>query len=146
MFFFFKQKTAYEIYQCDWSSDVCSSDLKVMETMPDSVAREKIIRRMVAISTKDSPWIWGFNPKSFVLYHQWYKNAKTNDLAHNLLMYKRIDATKRNKLRTKWNKPVTTPIYILLLIIIITLVPAIRVYKKSLKKTMREANLDNTKE
>ena len=26
--FFFKQKTAYEIYQCDWSSDVCSSDLK----------------------------------------------------------------------------------------------------------------------
>ena len=30
-FFFFKQKTAYEIYQCDWSSDVCSSDLWVME-------------------------------------------------------------------------------------------------------------------
>ena len=25
--FFFKQKTAYEIYKCDWSSDVCSSDL-----------------------------------------------------------------------------------------------------------------------
>ena len=28
-FFFFKQKTAYEIYQCDWSSDVCSSDLQI---------------------------------------------------------------------------------------------------------------------
>ena len=26
--FFFKQKTAYEIKECDWSSDVCSSDLK----------------------------------------------------------------------------------------------------------------------
>ena len=25
--FFFKQKTAYEILTCDWSSDVCSSDL-----------------------------------------------------------------------------------------------------------------------
>ena len=25
--FFFKQKTAYEIRNCDWSSDVCSSDL-----------------------------------------------------------------------------------------------------------------------
>eukprot|EP01043_Picozoa_sp_COSAG02_P088413 COSAG02_NODE_25534_length_655_cov_0.527828_2_plen_142_part_01 len=24
--FFFKQKTAYEISECDWSSDVCSSD------------------------------------------------------------------------------------------------------------------------
>ena len=28
-FFFFKQKTAYEIKECDWSSDVCSSDLEV---------------------------------------------------------------------------------------------------------------------
>ena len=28
MFFFFKQKTAYEIIQRDWSSDVCSSDLE----------------------------------------------------------------------------------------------------------------------
>ena len=27
MFFFFKQKTAYEIQFGDWSSDVCSSDL-----------------------------------------------------------------------------------------------------------------------
>ena len=29
LFFFFKQKTAYEIKECDWSSDVCSSDLAV---------------------------------------------------------------------------------------------------------------------
>src|SRR5213595_2328153 len=27
LFFFFKQKTAYEITEGDWSSDVCSSDL-----------------------------------------------------------------------------------------------------------------------
>ena len=27
--FFFKQKTAYEILTCDWSSDVCSSDLVI---------------------------------------------------------------------------------------------------------------------
>ena len=28
LLFFFKQKTAYEIGTGDWSSDVCSSDLK----------------------------------------------------------------------------------------------------------------------
>src|SRR3546814_10264956 len=33
-FFFFKQKTAYEMRISDWSSDVCSSDL------PDDVARQ----------------------------------------------------------------------------------------------------------
>src|SRR5881396_2717633 len=27
VFFFFKQKTAYEMVRSDWSSDVCSSDL-----------------------------------------------------------------------------------------------------------------------
>src|SRR5881396_3410938 len=29
-FFFFKQKTAYEMVRSDWSSDVCSSDLKLV--------------------------------------------------------------------------------------------------------------------
>src|SRR3546814_7349044 len=29
MFFFFKQKTAYEMRISDWSSDVCSSDLNL---------------------------------------------------------------------------------------------------------------------
>src|SRR3546814_3987454 len=29
IFFFFKQKTAYEMRISDWSSDVCSSDLSV---------------------------------------------------------------------------------------------------------------------
>src|SRR3546814_9385424 len=30
-FFFFKQKTAYEMRISDWSSDVCSSDLVIVE-------------------------------------------------------------------------------------------------------------------
>src|SRR3546814_6570634 len=29
-FFFFKQKTAYEMRMSDWSSDVCSSDLRTV--------------------------------------------------------------------------------------------------------------------
>src|SRR5688572_31506663 len=33
VFFFFKQKTAYEI-DCDWSSDVCSSDLMAINNGP----------------------------------------------------------------------------------------------------------------
>src|SRR3546814_7783763 len=31
LFFFFKQKTAYEMRISDWSSDVCSSDLKARQ-------------------------------------------------------------------------------------------------------------------
>src|SRR3546814_18997464 len=32
-FFFFKQKTAYEMRISDWSSDVCSSDLPVVNSI-----------------------------------------------------------------------------------------------------------------
>src|SRR3546814_19841019 len=37
-FFFFKQKTAYEMRISDWSSDVCSSDLHVLDALVDQVA------------------------------------------------------------------------------------------------------------
>src|SRR3546814_6399750 len=36
-FFFFKQKTAYEMRISDWSSDVCSSDLLGMARRPITV-------------------------------------------------------------------------------------------------------------
>src|SRR3546814_3588841 len=35
LFCFFKQKTAYEMRISDWSSDVCSSDLKIVILTPD---------------------------------------------------------------------------------------------------------------
>src|ERR1044072_8977513 len=36
---FLKQKTAYDIYQCDWSSDVCSSDLIGRQVVNSTVIR-----------------------------------------------------------------------------------------------------------
>src|SRR3546814_6230263 len=38
-FFFFKQKTAYEMRISDWSSDVCSSDLTAVLEAMDKVYR-----------------------------------------------------------------------------------------------------------
>src|SRR3546814_10895633 len=40
-FFFFKQKTAYEMRISDWSSDVCSSDLAIRFAGGDAVARDR---------------------------------------------------------------------------------------------------------
>src|SRR3546814_17856101 len=37
LFFFFKQKTAYEMRISDWSSDVCSSDLYAAISEPESI-------------------------------------------------------------------------------------------------------------
>src|SRR3546814_3767216 len=44
-FFFFKQKTAYELRISDWSSDVCSSDLPGDQAGRDHAAGGQRIRR-----------------------------------------------------------------------------------------------------
>src|ERR1051326_290504 len=41
--FFFKQKTAYEIKECDWSSDVCSSDLAMWDRVQACVELDVVI-------------------------------------------------------------------------------------------------------
>src|SRR5881296_1664687 len=45
-FFFFKQKTAYEVLLCDWSSDVCSSDLAVFAPATDETGAEGLVQRI----------------------------------------------------------------------------------------------------
>src|SRR3546814_7624410 len=44
-FFFFKQKTAYEVRISDWSSDVCSSDLIVVGRRAGAARRPTTIAR-----------------------------------------------------------------------------------------------------
>src|SRR3546814_9278231 len=43
-FFFFKQKTAYEMRISDWSSDVCSSDLQVPAHVADGLLILRCVR------------------------------------------------------------------------------------------------------
>src|SRR3546814_6666233 len=46
MFFLFKQKTAYEMRISDWSSDVCSSDLRQGSQGSAAAARESVRARL----------------------------------------------------------------------------------------------------
>src|SRR3546814_5169373 len=45
VFFFFKQKTAYEMRISDWSSDVCSSDLSWWPALCPHVHRQRCGKR-----------------------------------------------------------------------------------------------------
>ena len=102
----------------------------VMKNMDNGSERLMLINAMVEIARKDSPWLWGFHPKSFSLQHAWYKNTKLNLMANNTLKYKRIDAVERAKKREEWNKPVTWPLYTALFIFIIVVMPAVINYRR----------------
>src|SRR3546814_8132227 len=49
-FFFFKQKTAYEMRISDWSSDVCSSDLADPAQLPRAMVEQRVDQRAVEIT------------------------------------------------------------------------------------------------
>src|SRR3546814_9140385 len=51
LFFFFKQKTEYEMRISDWSSDVCSSDLQPWDVRPSRAEVEPTLREQ-AVSAK----------------------------------------------------------------------------------------------
>src|SRR3546814_997946 len=50
VFFFFKQKTAYEMRISDWSSDVCSSDLRTPNVVVGALPPEARRRGMILVS------------------------------------------------------------------------------------------------
>ncbi len=110
---------------------------KQMETMPNSPQRLAIIRKMLHTVQRDAPWIWGFHPKSYALFHAWYKNAKPNDMSHNTLMYKRVLPALRDQRRRQWNKPVLWPVYVLFVLLVVTLVPAFKVYRDKLNRAKK---------
>lgn len=83
--------------------------------MENSPKRQELIDRMVTILRNDTPWLWGFHPKSYALVHEWVKNSKPNQMARNNLKYQRIDAELRARKRLEWNPPVVWPFVLLLM-------------------------------
>lgn len=100
-----------------------------MEKMEDSPKREQIIARMVEILREDAPWLWGYHPKDYALYHAWYKNVKPNKLSYNNIKYLRIDPVLREQKRREWNEPVIWPIGAGVAVLVLSLIPGIIVYR-----------------
>ncbi len=101
-----------------------------MKNSHNGEARQLIIDQMVDITRRDSPWLWGFHPVAFSLHHDWYKNAKPNLMANNKLKYKRIDSVKRKTQRKQWNSPVWWPVILIMVLLVLSLISAIRYHKR----------------
>jgi oligopeptide transport system substrate-binding protein len=83
-----------------------------MKNMENSPARQAIIDRMLEILRRDSPWLWGYHPKDYVLQQSWLSNVKANVMANNKIKYWRVDTKLRDTLRRKWNQPVLWPLWL----------------------------------
>ncbi len=83
-----------------------------MKNMDNTPERQRIIDQMLTLLHTDSPWLWGYHPKNYVLQHGWLHNVKPNVMANNKLKYWRVDDVQRERLRREWNQPVLWPLWL----------------------------------
>jgi ABC-type transport system substrate-binding protein len=106
-----------------------------MRNMDDGPERLELIRQMNAIVRHDSPWLFGFHPKSFSLHHDWYRNLEPNLMANNELKYQRIDAARRDTKRRVWNQPVWWPLGLIGGVSVLAVLPAWLSYRQRQRAT-----------
>lgn len=100
-----------------------------MKNLPNGAERQQVIDQMIGILREESPWLFGFFPKGFSLHHGWYQNALPHLMANNTLKYKRIDGQLRAQRQADWNQPVLWPVIALLVLLLVSAIPAIRDYR-----------------
>ncbi|WP_432741203.1 ABC transporter substrate-binding protein [Methylobacter sp. G7] len=106
-----------------------------MRNMDNSEQRYRIIQQMQEIVRHDAPWVFGYHPKNFSLFHHWYKNLKPNLMANNQLKYTRIDTADRDTKRQQWNEPVFWPLVLGGAVFVLMLIPAVIAYRRRIKET-----------
>ncbi len=94
-----------------------------MKTLPNNAERLQIIEQMQEIVRNDSPWIWGINPKQFMLAQKWLYPVKPNSMANNTFKYQRLNPQLRLESIKKWNQPILWPLLILVLVILGLIIP-----------------------
>jgi hypothetical protein len=83
--------------------------------------------------------VGGFHPVSYGLTHAWMMNGKPNNMARNSLKYLRVDVDKRAMLRRGWNQPVLWPLGLILLVLVVSGIPAVRSYRRREQMAARPA-------
>lgn len=114
--------------------DKLFEEMRVMDNGPN---RQVIIEKMISILREDAPWVWGFHPKDFALYHAWNKNIKSNLMANNTLKYRSLDVELRQQMQQQWNKPILWPLFTVVLLLTVLLVPAIMMYRNKKQATIQ---------
>src|SRR3546814_4894881 len=105
VFFFFKQKTAYELRISDWSSDVCSSDLPLQyfaHGLPtaDGTARDVAMRFFA--NQQDGPLRLITRPNGIIEHHR--SEEHTSELQSLMRISYAVFCLKKKKkkIRTKY--------------------------------------------
>ena len=108
-----------------------------MKNMSNGSKRQQLIDQMVEIVRRDSPWLWGYHPITYVLSHQWMRNDKPNTLSYNTLKFRRLEAADRRRAVQRWNKPTVWPLGVALALFVALVVPAVVAFRRRERERAR---------
>ena len=103
---------------------------KEMARMENTEERERIIHNMIDILREDCPWIPIFFRESYTMTHSWVKNFKPAPFMNNVLKYRDIDPTAREKYREAESKPIYYPLFLIAILLLLGTVIGIRSLKR----------------
>lgn len=109
-----------------------------MQLMEDSPERLTIIKKMLAILHKDTPWASSWHPHAYMLNNPWVGNSKPHGISKATLKYLKIDPKLRHELQQQWNQPVLWPLVLTAVLLLGFLVPGFLAYRRRVTKTVGE--------
>lgn len=122
---------------CNYANDAYDALFEKMRVLKDGPERFDVIKQMTILLNEDMPWIYGFYPKSFALYHLWTSPSKISGLIHNNLKYVSVDPMLRVEKQKQWNVPLIWPVWLIIAGIVIILLPALVFYYRALYRPRR---------
>ena len=109
-----------------------------MRYMSDGPEKAKAIEQLIAIAQKDAPWTFGYFPTSAAAFHQWVYNGKPTQIVRNHIQYLRINPELRIEKIKEWNKPIYWPLFGIVVLLSLIIVPMYLLHKKREAMTARK--------
>ncbi len=107
-----------------------------LKVMPDGPERQVVVDKMVNIAQKDSPWIWGYNRKDYYLANHWVYNTKRHGISQGTLKYVSLNQEIRAEKQVAWNSPKLMPLFAVIGILMMLIIPGVNVYRRRQKLTI----------
>jgi len=114
------------------TANFCNSEFDrlyhAMKSLPNDERRASLIKRMLALTEQERPWIELFHNEEYTLSHAWVVNSKPMGLSYPTYKYMDVKPELRARLQADWNAPVRWPLYVALLLIVAVSIPAVRTF------------------
>jgi len=96
-----------------------------MKARPNDSGRRAEIEEMRGILEFERPWIELTHSEAYSLFHGWLAHVKPFGMSFSMTKYRDLDPDLRARLRESWNRPILWPLYVLIAVAVVAIVPGI---------------------